>query len=68
MELRAVVHRAGEGGFWAEVPDIPGCITEGDTWDELTQNLREAVAGCLDVPQDSVQVGETAERLLQIAM
>jgi predicted RNase H-like HicB family nuclease len=50
------------------VPDIPGCITEGDTWDELTQNLREAVAGCLDVPQDSVQVGETAERLLQIAM
>lgn len=68
MKIRAVVHSAEEGGFWAEVPDIPGCVTEGDTWDELTQNLREAVAGCLDVPQDRVEVSETADRMLQVAV
>jgi len=68
MEIRAVIHRAEEGGFWAEVPTIPGCVTEGDTWDELTQNLREAVAGCLDVSPDSVEVGETAYQVLQVAV
>jgi predicted RNase H-like HicB family nuclease len=44
-----VVHRAKEGGFWAEVPAIPGCATQGDSLDELLQNLREAIEGCLSV-------------------
>jgi predicted RNase H-like HicB family nuclease len=41
------VRAAEEGGFWAEVPDIPGCATQGDTVYELLRNLREAVDGCL---------------------
>ncbi|HKV94345.1 MAG TPA: type II toxin-antitoxin system HicB family antitoxin [Candidatus Angelobacter sp.] len=43
------MHEAEEGGFWAEVPAIPGCATEGDTFQELLTNLYEAVEGCLSV-------------------
>ena len=31
MKLKVVVHRAEEGGYWAEVPAIPGCLTQADT-------------------------------------
>ena len=47
MNLKAIVHEAEEGGFWAEVPAIPGCATEGETMEELLLNLREAITGCL---------------------
>jgi predicted RNase H-like HicB family nuclease len=47
MKIKIVVHEAEEGGYWAEVPAIPGCATEGDTMEELMANLREAIEGCL---------------------
>jgi predicted RNase H-like HicB family nuclease len=49
MKIKIVVHEAEEGGFWAEVPAIPGCATQGDSMDELMQNLREAIEGCLSL-------------------
>ena len=52
MKIQAIVHRAEEGGYWAEVPCIPGCTTQGETLDELTENLREAIGGCLSVAVD----------------
>ena len=49
MKLKVIVHEAEEGGYWAEVPAIPGCATEADTLEQLLQNLKEAVEGCLSV-------------------
>ena len=49
MKIKVVVHDAEEGGFWAEVPAIPGCATQGETMDELLRNLHEAIEGCLAV-------------------
>ncbi len=49
MKIQAIIHKAEEGGYWAEVPALPGCITEGDSWEELIDNLRDAVEGCLEV-------------------
>jgi predicted RNase H-like HicB family nuclease len=49
LKIKVVVHEAEEGGFWAEVPAIPGCATQGDTLDELLTNVHEAVEGCLSV-------------------
>lgn len=49
MKLKVVVHEAEEGGFWAEVPAIQGCATQGETFEELLQNLYEAVEACLSV-------------------
>ena len=44
----ALVHKAAEGGYWAEVPELPGCFTEGETLDEIQVNLREAITLYLD--------------------
>ena len=49
MRIRVVVHKAEEGGFWAEVPSIPGCATQGETMEEIEANVREAIEGCLSV-------------------
>jgi predicted RNase H-like HicB family nuclease len=49
MKIQAIVHRAEEGGFWAEVPAVPGCATQGESMNELMSNLREAIEGCLSV-------------------
>ena len=47
MKLKVLIHQAEEGGFWAEVPSIEGCVTQGESFDELLTNLYEAVEGCL---------------------
>jgi predicted RNase H-like HicB family nuclease len=43
MNIRAIVHEAEEGGYWAEVPALPGCVTQGESLGEVRANLREAV-------------------------
>ena len=43
MKVKVVIHEAEEGGYWAEVPAIPGCATQGDTFEELLKNLYEAI-------------------------
>lgn len=49
MKLKIIVHEAEEGGYWAEVPAIPGCATQAETLDELLDNLNEAIEACLSV-------------------
>ena len=49
MKIKAVVHEAEEGGFWAEVPALPGCLTQAETKEELMKNLHEAIEGYLSV-------------------
>lgn len=58
MKLKVVVHEAEEGGYWAEVPSIPGCATQGETLDELTENLGEAVEACLSVDIEEIELSE----------
>ena len=67
MKLKVIVHRAEEGGFWAEVPAIPGCATEGDTFEELLERLYEAVEGCLSVDVQTPRPGEN-DRVIEIAV
>ena len=49
MNRKVIVHEAQEGGYWAEVPSIAGCATQGETLEELMANLQDAVEGCLAV-------------------
>jgi predicted RNase H-like HicB family nuclease len=67
MKIKVVVHEAEEGGFWAEVPAIPGCATQGETMDELMRNLHEAIEGCLAVDVAPPKAGGK-ERVLEIAL
>jgi predicted RNase H-like HicB family nuclease len=67
MKIKVIVRDAEEGGFWAEVPAIPGCATQGETFEELLQNLYEAIEGCLSV--DIVEPSpDGKERILEIAV
>jgi predicted RNase H-like HicB family nuclease len=67
MKLKVIVHEAEEGGYWAEVPAIPGCATQGETFEELLTNLYEAVEGCLSVDVSPAQVADS-DRVLEIAV
>ena len=67
MKLKVVVHEAEEGGYWAEVPSIPGCATQGETFEELLSNIYEAVEGCLSVDIQDVPVSGT-DRVIEIAV
>jgi predicted RNase H-like HicB family nuclease len=49
MKLKIIIHQAKEGGYWAEVPAIPGCATQGENMQELIQNVYDAVEGCLSI-------------------
>ena len=49
MKLKVVVHEAEEGGFWGEVPAIPGCASQGETVEELMANLHETIEGRIAV-------------------
>lgn len=43
MQYTVVVHSAEEGGYWAEVPSLPGCFSQGETIDEAMNNVKEAI-------------------------
>lgn len=67
MKLKVIVHKAEEGGYWAEVPAIPGCATQGENFEELLKNLYEAVEGCLSVDISAHQEDPDCE-ILDIAV
>ena len=63
-----VIHEEAEGGFWAEVPALPGCYSQGDTVPELMDNIREAIAGVLEVMQEQGRQPEANIQILDIAV
>lgn len=67
MKLTIVVHEAEEGGYWAKVPAITGCVSQGESLDELLLNVREAVEGCLSVDTSDIPVSDT-DKVMEIAV
>lgn len=67
MKLKVIIHQAEEGGYWAEAPSIPGCVSQGESLDELTRNIHEAVEGCLSVDLKNVLLTEK-DRVLELTV
>jgi len=67
MTLKAIVHNAKEGGFWAEVPALPGCLTQAETLDELKVNLHEAIELWLSV-DDDVTESNASDKVLELTV
>jgi len=67
MKLKVIIHPAEEGGFWAEVPAIQGCATQGESLEELLTNLYEAVEACLSVDLEHVEISEN-DKVLELAV
>jgi predicted RNase H-like HicB family nuclease len=66
MKLKIVVHPAEEGGYWAEVPALPGCASEGETMDEMLANVREAIEAWLSV--DITPSVDASARVVELAL
>ena len=52
MHLKVLIHEAEEGGYWAEVPALKGCVSEGESYDETVSNIKEAIEGWLESQND----------------
>lgn len=68
MKLKVLVHEAAEGEYWAEVSAIPGCATQGDSFEQLLINLYEAVEGCLSVDVEPSRLPGEKSRVVEIAV
>jgi predicted RNase H-like HicB family nuclease len=63
-----VIYEKGETNWGAYIPDLPGCVSIGDTFLEVQENIKEAITLYLEVlqedgqpiPQPSTQVGKVA--------
>lgn len=67
MKIRAVVHKAEEGGFWAEVPALPGCVTQSETMGEIRENLKEAIELWLEAAPDADKTNPQ-DQILELAV
>ncbi|MEK6729122.1 MAG: type II toxin-antitoxin system HicB family antitoxin [Planctomycetota bacterium] len=67
MKIKVIVHSAEEGGYWAEVPAIPGCATQGENMEELMENVQEAIEACLSVDVETYDLTEDTQ-VLEVAV
>ena len=67
MKIKAIIHEAEEGGYWAEIPAIPGCATQGESFQELLANIYEAVETCLSVEVEEYDLGQ-GDKVMEIAV
>ena len=58
MDLKVIIHKADEGGFWAEIPALKGCVSEGETEIEVLNNIKEAAQGWLEVATERFQLSK----------
>ena len=58
-EWAVILHNAEEGGYWVDVPQLPGCISQGDTKEEALKNIKEAIELYLE------SVGETEYKAIE---
>ena len=63
-----VIHEDPEGGYWGEVPALPGCYSQGETINELKDNIREAIAGVLEVMKEQGQEPDASIQILDVAV
>ena len=67
VTLKVLIHKAEEGGYWAEVPALPGCVSQGETMDDLQANIREAIEGWLLAEEGTTQAS-TTDRVLELTV
>jgi predicted RNase H-like HicB family nuclease len=67
MKLKVIIHEAEEGGYWAEVPALEGCVSQGETMDEVLANIQEAIEACLSVDIEPYSVSER-DKVVEVAL
>jgi predicted RNase H-like HicB family nuclease len=67
VTLKVLIHPAEEGGFWADVPALPGCVSQGETVEGVRSNIREAIEGWLMAENDAV-AADAADQVIEVAV
>jgi predicted RNase H-like HicB family nuclease len=67
-KFTVIIHPEPSGGFWGEVPAMPGCYSQGETVDELLANLREAIGVTLEVMREEGKVPDADVRVVELAV
>lgn len=67
MRIKVIIHTAEEGGYWAEIPAIPGCVSQADSFEELLPNIYEAVDACLSVDVEKSDLTDQ-DRIMEIVV
>ena len=62
MKFNVVLHKE-DNGYWAEVPALKGCFTQGETIDEVEKNIKEAILAWF-----SVDLPENGDEVISVAL
>lgn len=68
MRFAVVIHHAEEGGYWAEVPALPGCFAQGETLEDLLDDMREAIESHITALKEDGQVIPVDDVLPEMAV
>lgn len=68
MKLLITLERDESGMFVAQCPAIPGCISQGVTEEEATQNIREAIVACMEARAEAGMPVTVAVREVEVAL
>ena len=66
MKLHVIIEKDEAGYYIAEVPALPGCLSQGKTYDEAITNIKEAIEGWLEVMESKQSVDPS--RLIEVAV
>ncbi len=58
-EYTVIIRAAEEGGYWAEVEELPGCVSQAETKDDLLINIIEAIEACLDAGASPIDLADS---------
>lgn len=66
MRYKVIIHEAEEGGYWAEVPALSGCFSQGDTLEEVKANVREAIEVYLESQEQDFGNLKKTDRVVSV--
>jgi predicted RNase H-like HicB family nuclease len=66
MKLHVIVEQDEDGYYVAEVPALPGCLSQGKTQEEAITNIKEAIEGWLEVMESKQSFDRT--RVIEVAV
>ncbi len=66
MKLHVVIEKDESGYFVAEVPALPGCLSQGKTREEALTNVKEAIEGWFEVMESKQSLDRT--RLVELTV
>ena len=66
MKLHVIIEKDETGYYVAEVPALPGCLSQGKTFDDALANIKEAIEGWLEVMESKQSIDPS--RLIEVAV